>query len=100
MIDDRNVKALEAIHGVNWSQLVELEPGLLGLLSQAVAVGFLCRDEWDVEREWSPFKSRIADLVGFHSKHRRHPTLGSYKAYEVVYWKLHNALTGDLLDDD
>lgn len=59
------------------------EEPLLGRRLQ-IAAGYLCRNEWDVEREWSPFKSRLADLVGFHSRHRRHPVLGGYEAYRLA----------------
>src|SRR5687768_12590523 len=99
MTDERNVTELEASHGPTWRQLGEAEPGLLTLLAEATAAGPLCRDEWDVEREWAPFKNRVADLVGFHGRHRRHrrhPILGGYKAYEVAYRTLHDAPAGDL----
>jgi hypothetical protein len=53
-----------------------------------------------VERGWSQFKNDIAGLVGFIGKHRNHPVLGTVAAYDVTYWKLHNAVAGDMRGDD
>jgi hypothetical protein len=36
----------------------------------------------------------VAELVGFRGRHSRHPVLGSVGAYEVVYWRLHEAVAG------
>lgn len=99
MEDVRSVKDMERIHGVRWVDLVELEPELDGLLKFARIVGGSCRDWWDVERGWGQFKNDIAGLVGYFGKHRGHPILGTVAAYDVVYWKLHNAVANDNRDD-
>jgi hypothetical protein len=45
-----------------------------------------------VNRQFTPFKNDIARLVGFCGQHRGHPVLGTHKGYDVVYWKLRNAV--------
>jgi|LakMenE18May11ns_1017448.scaffolds.fasta_scaffold9205534_1 hypothetical protein len=95
MKDVINVKEMERIHNVRWVDLAELEPELDRLLNFARMVGNGCRNWWDVERRWGQFKNEIAGLVGYFGKHRRHPTLGTVAAYDVVYWKLHNAVAND-----
>jgi hypothetical protein len=83
---------MEDIHGVQWSELVKLEPELDTLLTFARMVGDAWRNWRDVEKGWGQFKNDIARLVGFCRKNRTHPVLGTRGAYEVVYWKLHNAV--------
>ena len=39
---------------------------------------------------------RWAELVGFRSRHSRHPVLGSVGAYDVAYWKLFDSVTETL----
>ena len=95
MRDERSVKDMERIHGILWSELVVLEPELESLLSFARKVGSGCRNWHDVEKGWGPFKNDIAGLVGFFGKNRCHPILGTVGAYDVVYWKLHNAVARD-----
>jgi hypothetical protein len=95
MRDVRNVKDMERIHGVRWDELVEAEPALERLLKVARMVGDCCRNWRDVERGWGQFKNDIAGLVGYSGKHRGHPLLGTVAAYDVTYWKLHNAVAGD-----
>lgn len=99
MKDVRNVKDMERIHGVQWEQLAEAEPELDKLLNVARMVGDGCRTWRDVERGWTQFKNDVAELVGYFGKHRGHPTLGSVAAYDVTYWKLHNAVAGDRRGD-
>jgi len=36
-----------------------------------------------------------AGLVGYVGKHRNHLILGTVAAYDVAYWKLHNAVASD-----
>jgi hypothetical protein len=95
MRDVRNVKDVERIHGVKWSDLVELEPELDPLLDIARKVGDACRNWRDVERGWTQFKNEIAGLVGYFGNHRNHPLLGTAAAHGVSCWKLHNAVAGD-----
>jgi hypothetical protein len=52
-----------------------------------------------VHSRFTPFKNDIVWLVGFAGKHRGHPVLGTHKAYDVVYWKLRNAVAGDRRGD-
>lgn len=95
MRDVRNVKDMERIHGVRWVDLVEQEPELNHLLKIARMVGDCCQNWRDVERGWTQFKNDVAGLVGYFGKHRGHPILGTVAAYDVTYWKLHNAVAGD-----
>jgi hypothetical protein len=99
MRDVRNVKDMERIHGVRWVDLVEQEPEHDRLLKVARMVGECCRNWRDVERGWGQFKNDIAGLVGYCGKHREHPLLGTVAAYDVVYWRLHNAVAGDSRGD-
>jgi hypothetical protein len=98
--DCTNVKDIEDMHGVTWEQLAALEPELTELLTFARMVGNGCRKWHDVERGFTQFKNDIVKLVGFCGKHRGHPVLGTRAAYEVTYWKLHNAVAGDSRGDD
>jgi hypothetical protein len=86
------VHDLERAHGVTWANLATLEPRLNELLWQARAAGSGCRDLEEVKRVFSPFQGALAELVGFHGKHNRHPVLGSVGAYEVAYWRLYEAV--------
>ena len=99
MKDYRSVKEYEELHGVTWDQLAELEPELAELLKVARMVGDGCRKWHDVERGFNQFKNDIVRLVGFCGKHRDHPILGTQAAYDVVYWKLRNAVACDPRDD-
>lgn len=100
MRDVRNVKDMERIHGVRWAELVEAEPELERLLKIASMVGDGCRNWRDVERGWGQFKNDVAGLVGLCGSNRTHPLLGTVAAYDVTYWKLHNAVAGDHRGDD
>src|SRR5579871_1233948 len=95
MRDVTSVKTRERMHGITWAELVALEPELQRLLDLAHGVGDGCRTWWDVERGWTQFKREIAGLVGYFGKYRGHPILGTVAAYDVVYWKLHNAVARD-----
>lgn len=100
MRDERSVKTMERMHGLNWSELVQMEPELGRLLTFARMVGDCCMNWRDVDRGWGQFKDRIADVVGYLGRHRSHPVLGTVGAYDVVYWKLHNAVARDPRGDD
>src|SRR5262249_2275616 len=89
-----NVHDLELARGVTWGRLAELEPRLLEMLGQARAAGARCRDREDVARAFAPVRGALAELVGFRSSHRDCPVLGSVAAYEVAYWRLHEAVSG------
>jgi hypothetical protein len=43
---------------------------------------------------FAPFRDALAELVGLRGKHGRHPLLWSVGAYEVAYWRLHDAVAG------
>jgi hypothetical protein len=88
------VQDLERAHGVTWGQLADLEPQLAELLWQARAAGTGCRGWDDVSRLFAPFRNRLAELIGFMSRNSRHPILASVGAYEVAYWRLHEAIAG------
>jgi hypothetical protein len=91
-----SVRHIERVHGVRWAELVELEPALHALLHQARRAGASCREWQDVDRIFSPLRNDLAELVGFSSKHARHPVLGSVGAYDVAYWKLFDSVTETL----
>jgi hypothetical protein len=95
MKDVSNVKDMERIYKITWDQLAELEPELDKLLTEARSVGECCRTWRDVEKNWTPFKNPVHKLVGLFGKHRGHPILGTVAAYDVTYWKLHNAVARD-----
>jgi hypothetical protein len=98
MRDYRCVKEYEEMWGVTWDELVALEPELNRLLAEAQGAGYGCRTLGQVNRRFTPFKNDIARLVGFCGKYRGHPVLGTHKAYDVVYWKLRNAVARDPRD--
>jgi hypothetical protein len=85
---------LERSHGVTWNELTALDPRLNELLWQARAAGVACDCQEDVRRVFAAFRNALYDLVGFRSGHASHPVLGSVGAYEVAYWRLHDAVSG------
>jgi hypothetical protein len=85
---------LERAHGVTWGQLTELEPRLSELLWKARQDGAHCRCREEVSRVFVPFRSAVAELLGFQGRHRDHPILGSVGAYEVAYWRFYDAVAG------
>jgi len=95
MRDFRSVREMEKIHSITFKQLAAEERELDRLLSIAQMVGNACRSWHDVERGFNQFKNDILKLVGFCGKHSGHPVLGTVGAYDVVYWKLHNAVARD-----
>jgi hypothetical protein len=88
------VHDLERTHGVTWGELAGLEPRLNELLWQARAAGGDCHCREDVARAFEPFRGAVAELVGFLGRNSGHPVLGSVGAYEVAYWRLHDAVCG------
>jgi len=88
------VQDLERAHGVSWAELAGLEPRLEEVLWQARAAGTGCHGWEDVPRVFGPFREAVAQLVGFMGRHSSHPVLGSVGAYEVAYWRLHDAVSG------
>jgi hypothetical protein len=95
MKDVTNVKDMERIHKITWDQLAELEPELDKLLADARSVGKCCRTWREIEKGWTRFKNPIHTLIGLFGKHRGHPILGTVAAYDVTYWKCHNAVARD-----
>jgi hypothetical protein len=93
MNDCPNVYDLERIHGVSWCELASLEPSLAELLWRAREAGAGCRSWSEVPRIFSPLREALVEVVGFGGRHRSHPVLGSHGAYEVAYWKVHEAVT-------
>lgn len=86
---------MEEMYGIEWNDLAKLEPELENLLRWARMVGNSCRKWTDVEKGFAQFKNDIAELAGFGSRHRGHPVLATRGAYDVVYWKIHNAVARD-----
>jgi anti-anti-sigma factor len=85
---------VERTHGVTWNELAALEPRLGELLRQARVAGASCRSWQEVRPLFAPFRDAVAELVGFLSRNRGHTVLGSVAAYEVAYWRLHDAIAG------
>ncbi len=94
MKDFTHVKEMERIHGLHWEQLVEIEPRLDQLLESARSV--FCRNWEDVHRGFSQFKTDIHHLT--RSIVNRYPSLEGHAVYDVMYWKLHNAVAKDRRD--
>jgi hypothetical protein len=90
-------KDVEGPCRVTWQELTEQEPELASLLWQARQCGAACRTWSDVSWAFAPFRSRLADLIGFLGRHRGHPVLGSPAAYNVAYGKLYDAVSGLLV---
>jgi hypothetical protein len=88
------VHDLERAHAVTWQEPTWLEPRLAELLWQARADGARGRDREDVVRAFAPLRGALAELIGFLGRHRDCPVLGSVGAYEVAYWRLHEAVSG------
>jgi hypothetical protein len=79
---------------VTWGELTELEPRLNELLWQARVEGARCRCWQDVKLVFGPIRAAVIELVGFLSRHREHPVLGSVDAYQVADRRLHAAVSG------
>jgi len=92
--EQESYKSYEKASGVTWRQLAAAEPELTMLLAQARDVGG-CRTVEQVNRKFNTFKTTIHKLVGFLGKHKDHPLLGTQAAYDVVTWRLRNAIAGD-----
>lgn len=95
MRDYESYKTYEKMYNLKWSQLAELEPELERMLEQAECAGEGCRKLEQVDRRFNQFKNPIHKLVGFCGKHAGHPVLGTRGAYDVVYWRLRNAVAND-----
>jgi hypothetical protein len=89
-----NFRDLERQSGIAWCELAGLEPELRELLWAAQQEGLTCRQWADVNPTFAPIRNRLGELVGFSGKNCRHPILGSPGAYQVVYWKLYDAVAG------
>jgi anti-anti-sigma factor len=89
-----NVDDVQRLHGITWAELVEREPEVESLLWRARSAGAGCRNIAAVNSAFAPLRNELARLLGFASKHCRHPVLGSIGAFEVAYWKLYDALAG------
>ena len=92
-----NIRDVERAFGVTWGELVGLEPRLNEVLWQARAAGAGCRCREDIHRVFAPLRDALTELVGFMGRHRDHPVLGSVGAYEVAYWRLHDAVAQPLI---
>jgi hypothetical protein len=88
------VYELEGMHGVSWCELADLEPRVQKLLWRAREAGARCRSWSEVEEIFSPLRDELARLLGVGGRNSWHPVLGSFGAYEVAYWKLHEAVAG------
>jgi hypothetical protein len=89
-----NFQELELRTGVTWQDMVEVEPRLGELLWKARQAGARCHCWLDVDRVFVSIRYSIVELVGFTGKNHAHPVLGSTEAYQVVYWKLYDAVAG------
>jgi hypothetical protein len=93
-----NIRELEHVSGITRDELTAREPRLVNLPWDARQAGAVRRRWSDVERVFAPIRSSLADLVGFTGRNHRDPILGSTAAYQVVYWKLYDAVAGLLPD--
>jgi hypothetical protein len=94
MSDCAKLKGGEGPCRLTWQELTDLEPELMSLLWEARQSGAACRARSDVSVAFAPFRSRLAELIGFQSRHRGHPVLGSAGAYQAAYGKLYDAVSG------
>jgi hypothetical protein len=95
MRDSRSVKDMERIHGLRWEQLVEQEPELERLLKIARGVGDACRTWNDVLRGFSQFKNDVDRLTRAIVTRSPAPAPNGTAVWDVIYWKLHNAVARD-----
>lgn len=95
MRDSRSVKDMERIHGLRWGQLAEQEPELERLLKSARMVGDGCRTWSDVHKGFSQFKNDVDRLTRSIVSRSPGPKLNGTAVWDVIYWKLHNAVTKD-----
>jgi len=78
---------------LTWERIAELEPCVEALLTEIQAE---CPTEWNYFRIWYGYKERLSELVGWDREKATHPELRSSAAYNVVYHKLLDCLTGRL----
>ena len=100
MRDSRSVKDMERIHGLRWSQLAEQEPELERLLKAASMVGDGCRTWNDVHKRFSQFKNDVDRLTRSIVSRSPAPAPNGTAVWDVIYWKLHNAVAKDRRGDD
>ena len=91
---------IERLHGVTWSELLELEPELALLWWQARQAGAGCRRWADVSWVFALYRQNLAELVGLDGKNRQHPILGTVGAYDVAYWRLFDAVARMMILQD
>lgn len=85
-----DIEHRENTNGITWTELATMEPRLADLLEHAKnSRDWIC----DSEKRWALFKQPIAKLVGFHRRDGD-PRLRTMGAYDVVYAKLWNTVSG------
>ena len=99
MRDSRSVKDMERIHGLRWNQLTEQEPELERLLDIAKMVGDSCRTWSDVLKGFSQFKNDVDRLTRSIVSLSPAPKPNGTAVWDVIYWKLHNAVAKDTRGD-
>ena len=100
MQDCTSVKDMERINDLRWEQLVEQGPELERLLNIARMVGNACRTWNDVNRGFSQFKNDVDRLTRSIVSRSPAPAPNGSAVWDVIYWKLHNAVAKDRRGDD
>ena len=100
MKDSRSVKDMVRIHGLRWEQLVVQEPELERLLKIAKMVGYACRTWNDVLKGFSQFKNEVDRLTRTIVNRSPAPAPNGTAVWDVIYWKLHNAVANDPCGED
>jgi hypothetical protein len=95
MKDSRSVKEMETLHCLRWSELTAQEPDLERLLKIARAVGDGCRTWADVNERFAQFKNDVNRLTQYIVAQSPAPKPTGNAIWDVIYWKLHNAVAGD-----
>lgn len=82
---------------MNFGILVRMEPALLTLLDEAVALDKKGKTPAKLMSIWyHDFKPRMEHLAGMHVR-KENAVLGTSAAYDCAYETLYGALTGEAL---
>jgi hypothetical protein len=91
---------MERIHGLTWKQQVDVEPELEKVVNIARMVGSACRTWLDVLRGFSQFHNDVERLTRSIVRNNPNLALNGTAVWDVIYWKLHNAVAKDRRGDN